>query len=101
MGGIMKGKMKKRLAVLCAMVLAGGNALTAKAESLGTIGLTQDDVNRLNGSSSVTRTSVHDPSIIKASDGSYYIFGSHMGVSKTTDLQNWTFVTTCKQHIIC
>ena len=95
----MKGKMKKRLAVLCAMVLtvsslAGGNALTAKAESLGTIGLTQDDVNRLNGSSSVTRTSVHDPSIIKANDGSYYIFGSHMGVSKTTDLQNWTFVTT-------
>lgn len=51
----MKGKMKKRLAVLCAMVLtvsslAGGNALTAKAESLGTIGLTQDDVNRLNAS---------------------------------------------------
>ena len=39
-----------------------------------------------------TRQAVHDPSIVV--DGSnYYVFGSHMGVAKTTDLRNWSSVT--------
>ena len=29
---------------------------------------------------------VHDPSIIKAEDGFYYIFGSHMAAAKSADL---------------
>lgn len=36
------------------------------------------------------RVSVHDPSIIKDKDGTYYIFGSHMAWAKSTDLENWT-----------
>ena len=43
-----------------------------------------------------SRNSVHDPSVITTqTDGvdTYYVFGSHMGVSKTTDLLNWTSVT--------
>ncbi|MBQ9140919.1 MAG: family 43 glycosylhydrolase, partial [Lachnospiraceae bacterium] len=39
-----------------------------------------------------TRNAVHDPSIVVSGDN-YYVFDSHMGVSKTTDLRNWTSVT--------
>lgn len=38
-----------------------------------------------------TDVSVHDPSIVEV-DGTYYIFGSHLAVAKTTDLMNWTLV---------
>ena len=54
--------------------------------------LSQDEIDELNSSTSSTRTSVHDPSVVSAGDGSYYIFGSHNGVSSTTDLQNWTSI---------
>lgn len=33
--------------------------------------------------------SVHDPSIIKAGDGYYYIFGSHMAAARSLDLIAW------------
>ncbi len=36
------------------------------------------------------RVSVHDPSIFKDTDGTYYVFGSHMADAKSTDLINWT-----------
>ena len=36
------------------------------------------------------RVSVHDPSIIKLEDGSYYIMGSHLDAGRSTDLMNWT-----------
>lgn len=35
------------------------------------------------------RVSVHDPSVLKDSNGTYYIFGSHIDAAKSTDLQNW------------
>lgn len=38
------------------------------------------------------QVSVHDPSIIKANDGAYYIFGSHLLAAKTTDLMNWATI---------
>ena len=37
-----------------------------------------------------TRASVHDPSIVKLEDGSYYIIGSHLGAARSNDLENWT-----------
>jgi len=37
----------------------------------------------------VTRVSVHDPSIVKAND-TYYVFGSHLADAKSTDLMKWT-----------
>ena len=37
-----------------------------------------------------SNASVHDPSIIQANDGSYYVFGSHLAAAKSTDLMNWT-----------
>lgn len=36
--------------------------------------------------------SVHDPSIIRAEDGTYWIFGSHMAVAQSDDLRHWTGV---------
>ena len=33
--------------------------------------------------------SVHDPSIIKGEDGTYYRFGTHMSSAKSTDMRNW------------
>lgn len=40
-----------------------------------------------------SRVSVHDPSIFKDTDGTYYVFGSHIEAAKSTDLQNWTRFT--------
>ena len=40
-----------------------------------------------------SRVSVHDPSIFKDNDGTYYVFGSHIEAAKTNDLQNWTRFT--------
>lgn len=36
---------------------------------------------------------VHDPSIIKADDGYYYIFGSHMAAARSADLIDWTLIS--------
>lgn len=35
---------------------------------------------------------VHDPSVIHADDGSYYLFGSHLASARSTDLMNWQYV---------
>ena len=37
--------------------------------------------------------SVHDPSIV-LDNGSYYIFGSHLAAAKTTDLMNWSMISS-------
>ena len=36
---------------------------------------------------------VHDPSIIKAADGWYYIYGSHMAAAKSADLIEWKLIS--------
>ncbi len=38
--------------------------------------------------------SVHDPSIILADDGYYYIFGSHMAAARSTNLIQWEMIST-------
>lgn len=45
-----------------------------------------------------SRASVHDPSIVKLEDGSYYIIGSHLGAARSNDLQNWTPIAAPYQH---
>ena len=37
--------------------------------------------------------SVHDPSIIKADDGYYYIYGSHMAAARSLDLISWESIS--------
>lgn len=84
-----KGLLRKGIAAVlsAAMVLgsmwipaASGGVTTAKAASS-------------YNNTSRRRVSVHDPSIIKDTDGTYYIFGSHMAWAKSTDLENWTTFT--------
>lgn len=38
------------------------------------------------------KVGIHDPSIVKAQDGTYYIFGSHGCAAKSTDLITWESV---------
>ena len=41
------------------------------------------------------RVSVHDPSVVwEPTSQTYYIFGSHRDVAKSTDMMNWTRVTS-------
>jgi len=37
--------------------------------------------------------SVHDPSVIRADDGYYYIFGSHMAAARSADLISWEMIS--------
>ena len=42
---------------------------------------------------------VHDPSIIKADDGYYYIYGSHMAAARSSDLIDWQMISLSLIHI--
>ena len=37
--------------------------------------------------------SVHDPSVLRGEDGSWYIFGSHMAAARSDDLMKWTMIS--------
>ena len=41
---------------------------------------------------SISRVSVHDPSIVE-DNGNYYVFGSHIATAKSTDLINWSAIS--------
>ena len=44
---------------------------------------------------------VHDPSIIRAEDGFYYIFGSHMAAAKSADLIDWKLISRDASNAGC
>lgn len=65
------------------------------AADTDSIQITSAEARNLYKNISVARTSVHDPSVVYAPDSKqYYIFGSHMGTARSTDLLNWTGVTS-------
>ena len=72
---------------------APGMTLTAEAKE-ATIALSDEEIAELSGDAGFSRTSVHDPSIVYDNAGNYYVFGSHMAVSRTSDLENWTSIYT-------
>lgn len=43
---------------------------------------------------SLTGVSVHDPSIFKDKDGTYYVFGSHLAQASSKDLIEWNYLGT-------
>ena len=43
---------------------------------------------------SLTGVSVHDPSIFKDKDGTYYVFGSHLAQASSKDLIKWSYLGT-------
>ncbi|MBR6420940.1 MAG: family 43 glycosylhydrolase [Oscillospiraceae bacterium] len=65
---------------LCTAVLALTLAVT---------GLTAAVPQQRASAAAGTRVSVHDPSIIKT-NGTYYVFGSHIDAAKSTNLRDWT-----------
>ncbi len=74
-----------------------------------------DDMKRLSGSGRFSEKpaaeisegnytngiSCHDPQIIPASDGSYYMTGSHMILAKSDDLDKWEYISngSAKKYI--
>lgn len=79
----------KMLALSCAAACF----LPATGQSTKTL-LTTEEAEQLCATINMQRTSIHDPSIVYNEKGkNYYIFGSHMAVAKTNDLQNWSWVT--------
>ncbi|SFR86577.1 lipocalin-like domain-containing protein [Anaeromicropila populeti] len=101
----MKPKYYKVISVILSIVLVMGPfqgwgssktilADNEKAAVKNGIKLTEEEVNTLTSESLQVRTSVHDPSITVDQDGNYYVFGSHMGVSSSKDLMNWSNVTS-------
>jgi beta-xylosidase len=48
---------------------------------------------RAQGTPTFTNVSVHDPSVVRVGS-TYYVFGSHLASASTTDLMNWTQITT-------
>ena len=39
-------------------------------------------------------TAVHDPSVVRADDGSFYVIGSHLAMAHSDDLVTWTSLNT-------
>ncbi len=66
-----------------AVFLAVALCLAAMPQGLGRT------VTVMSQEPSVSRVSVHDPSIIKA-EGVYYLFGTHLADAKSEDLVGWT-----------
>ncbi len=79
----MKKKIFKRTAalMLSGMMLLSASPIVSPKEFMG------------DAAANKARVSVHDPSIIKAEDGTYYVWGSHIDAAKSNDLQNWTRFT--------
>lgn len=46
----------------------------------------------LAGPVSFSNVTVHDPSVIRLNDGTFYVFGSHLAAAKSTDLLHWALV---------
>ena len=95
----MRRRYQRRISILLIIALIAMNLIGVRlpisisAKETGMTLLTDEDVLALTKADNKNRTSVHDPSIVTNTDGTYYIFGSHMGVSKTNDLMNWETVT--------
>lgn len=90
--------MKLKLSLLVSGVLAvsgcGGTGSDDLPPSVNLLVNTPaaDPVTTIADSSAYNDYGVHDPSILKANvDGqsTYYVFGSHLGVAKTTNLMTW------------
>lgn len=63
------------------------------AQTNPSIPVTREEARAMYSTMNSAWTSVHDPSIVyEPQNRQYYVFGSHVGVSKTADLRNWTGV---------
>ena len=57
------------------------------------IQISDSEIEKMYTTETMNRTSVHDPFVVyDETSKQYYIFGSHIAVARTLDLQNWTWV---------
>lgn len=84
-------KAVKAFALLLAIVFIVGAFNGCKATKLEAVMKSIEgnayDFNDENG------VSVHDPSLFRAEDGTYYVTGSHIASAKSTDLINWNTIS--------
>ena len=71
--------------------ISSSGKITAK--SMGSVNITAKSN---NGKTAVCKVmvsrkwvSVHDPSVVVDNDGTYYVFGTHFGAAKSTDMIGW------------
>lgn len=85
--------MKKRNALsLVFMVIIFTKSL-AISPSIDSVYLTLTDINKLYTTTSKNYPGVHDPSVVfNNTTSTYYIFGSHNAIAKSSDLMNWLSV---------
>ncbi len=84
--------MKLRRLAGCVLAVALGLSSCAMAEE------TEVPNTQLPLPKFLKNATVHDPSIIRAEDGTYYIFGSHMAAAKSSDLIDWQMISTDAQN---
>ena len=60
--------------------------------------VTNAEITQVSRAKNHQRVSVHDPSIIDTGTGTYYIFGSHNAVARSTDLINWSGVNNSRLY---
>lgn len=70
----------KMALALGVLPVVGGCLLDAADPSVDLDSITHNDL------------AVHDPSVIRAEDGSFYVFGSHLASARSSDLMNWQYV---------
>jgi arabinan endo-1,5-alpha-L-arabinosidase len=73
-------KLQRLVLLVSAFLLVSGCLFDAPDPTVDTNAITHNDL------------PVHDPSVIRADDGSYYVFGSHLAAARSTDLMRWQFV---------
>lgn len=77
----------KRLGLFFTQALFATLAMSAQSRQL----TMQEAKAMMSGSKSLRHVTVHDPSITyDAASKTYYIYGTHRGGAKSTDLQNWS-----------
>lgn len=66
--------------------------ITAKSAGIAKITAKSSNGKTANCQITVNRKwiSIHDPSITQDTDGTYYLFGTHLAAGKSTDLMSWT-----------
>lgn len=88
-----KNKIKKALKGTAALTMAAAVVIAGGGISPLGKGAAEAADEDAYANVSFSRQSVHDPSIVSDGNGTYYVFGSHMDVAKTTDLMKWQRVT--------
>lgn len=84
-------------------LLLGFGMISFLCSAEDTIPLDPYELKGLYKPRSPKRTAVHDPSIVVQKNNttgafSYYVFGSHMAVSQSSDWKNWTMVTSQNEN---